>query len=344
MMTRQVKQAPRPRSFLEVQSLEDRLTPATFIVSGDDDNFGINPQPGEGKDTLRQAIIDANASSGVDTIEFDSTFFNTPRTIFLLAALPALSDDIVIVGTDKTNCIINGDSQYAIFQTSGTGINLEISNVTLEAGSAASGGGIGVADGTLMLSGSEIRDCTAIGDGGGIAVGGNLGISFVTIADCTASNGSGGGVYAANGNIYIEYPTFTGCTAPDDDFDPVAGPQAFGGGIAVVNSDLYMMAGAISGCTAFNDGGGVHADSSTVYLSISDCLAANGSGGGVAMLDSQLQGYYLNVDNCSAFDSGGGIEFDGDATNVAQFKNLLSPITPSSTAMAVVASASRPAS
>jgi len=90
----------RRRDFLHVMILEDRLTPATFIVDNDGDNLGINPAPGANKGTSRQAIIDANATAGSDTIEFDTTFFNVSRTIFQSTDLPALSGDTFIFGTD----------------------------------------------------------------------------------------------------------------------------------------------------------------------------------------------------------------------------------------------------
>jgi len=90
----------RRRDFLHVMILEDRLTPATFIVDNDGDNLGINPAPGANKGTSRQAIIDANATAGSDTIEFDTSFFNVSQTIFQFTDLPALSGDTIIFGTD----------------------------------------------------------------------------------------------------------------------------------------------------------------------------------------------------------------------------------------------------
>src|SRR5262245_62490994 len=73
----------RPR----LEPLEDRLAPATFTVRNTNDS---------GADSLRQAIIDANAASGADTIAFDGTVFNTPQTITLTSGELDISDDVTM--------------------------------------------------------------------------------------------------------------------------------------------------------------------------------------------------------------------------------------------------------
>src|SRR5207302_1589141 len=52
------------------RQLEDRTTPAVFSVITDTDNGGVNPAPFAGTGTLRQAIVDAAATSGTDDIIF----------------------------------------------------------------------------------------------------------------------------------------------------------------------------------------------------------------------------------------------------------------------------------
>src|SRR5262249_3606488 len=56
----------RRRPCLEL--LEDRTVSSTFLVTNTGDNGGVNPAPGAGTGTLRQAIIDANAHAGADVI------------------------------------------------------------------------------------------------------------------------------------------------------------------------------------------------------------------------------------------------------------------------------------
>jgi hypothetical protein len=65
---KKLRRAPR------LEQLEDRTVPSTFYVTNTGDNGGINPLPGAGTGTLRQAIIDANATpnvSGPDLIAFN---------------------------------------------------------------------------------------------------------------------------------------------------------------------------------------------------------------------------------------------------------------------------------
>src|SRR5205823_5285867 len=58
-----------------------------FVVNANDSGPG----------SLRQAIIDTNASPTVDTISLDSSFFATPRTIEITSEL-LVTDDLTITG------------------------------------------------------------------------------------------------------------------------------------------------------------------------------------------------------------------------------------------------------
>ncbi len=54
----------RTRAFLPfLEQVEDRVVLSTFYVTNTGDNLGVNPAPGAGTGTLRQAIIDSNAST-----------------------------------------------------------------------------------------------------------------------------------------------------------------------------------------------------------------------------------------------------------------------------------------
>src|SRR6185503_7653610 len=64
---------------------------ATFTVTNTNDS---------GPGSLRQALIDANAASGVDDIAFT---FAPPATISLLSALPAITDPLTINGLGASN-------------------------------------------------------------------------------------------------------------------------------------------------------------------------------------------------------------------------------------------------
>jgi uncharacterized repeat protein (TIGR01451 family) len=73
----------------------------TFAVTTTNDNpGGVDPAPGAGTGTLRQAIVDANANAGADTIQF-SIAGPAPHTIAPLAPLPAITESVTINGTSN---------------------------------------------------------------------------------------------------------------------------------------------------------------------------------------------------------------------------------------------------
>src|SRR5437762_9008218 len=83
---RTIRKVPhRVRPALE--ALEDRWVPSTTIVVN-------NPTdtPVLGQTDLRQAIVQANTNGGDQAIVFDSTVFNTAKTITLTGGQLELSD------------------------------------------------------------------------------------------------------------------------------------------------------------------------------------------------------------------------------------------------------------
>jgi hypothetical protein len=84
----------------------------TFCVVNTGDNSGTNPAVGAGTGTLRQAMVDANAAGGANTIGFaipTNPLSPTPQTITLAAALPTLNP--VDFGGTLTGLTIDGYSQ-----------------------------------------------------------------------------------------------------------------------------------------------------------------------------------------------------------------------------------------
>ncbi len=187
MNSRVIRHKDKVRSRIQVQHLEDRITPSSFTVLVETDNFGINTPIGAGTLTLRQAIVDANANPGPDTIEFDATFFSIPRTITLSNVLPDIKGDLSIAGTVATNCIITGSSSIRIFATDSSMMsNLTLSDLTLEDGftDVDGGGAIYIPNGSLSLSGVTITGSTAF-----VAIGKPIdgGAVFVSPGDVTIS-------------------------------------------------------------------------------------------------------------------------------------------------------------
>ena len=79
---------------------------STFEVANTGDNGGVNPAVGAGTGTLRQAIVDANAAGGAQTIAFDALGACGQR-IVLAAPLPDLNASITIDGYTATGSVQN---------------------------------------------------------------------------------------------------------------------------------------------------------------------------------------------------------------------------------------------
>ena len=89
---------------------------ATFVVNNNGDNGGVDPPPGAGTGTLRQAIVDANAAGGTNTINFSGLAPNTAVT--LSKPLPPITSSVTIDGAGNTPTV-NGNSNQAFMVDSG---------------------------------------------------------------------------------------------------------------------------------------------------------------------------------------------------------------------------------
>jgi hypothetical protein len=92
------------------------LSAATFTVTNTGDNLGVNPAPGAGTGTLRQAIIDANATAGADTIDFQA---GVTGTITLGSALPQITERVKINGPGAGVLTVSGASAFQVLNIAG---------------------------------------------------------------------------------------------------------------------------------------------------------------------------------------------------------------------------------
>lgn len=291
----------RPR----LTRLESHVMPSVFTVTNTNDN---------GSGSLRQAVLDANAASGADTVTF-SSLFNAPQSMTLTTGEILINGQLAIVGPGSSLATISGNKANRIFNTgsspSGTAIN--ISGLTLTDGRPAKttdyGGAIVAVDEALTLTNCVItgNNSGTFGFGGAVAVRNN---GTLTATDCvfinnTASNSgaidvygpssktilrrctisgnsatsnNGGGLYAMN------YLLVDGCTISGNIADGNGGGMSLGGKFAA--GGLTIRNSTLSGNSAFVDGGGVHLGYGTSgTLLIQNCTftanTAKGYGGGI---------------------------------------------------------------
>jgi len=116
-----------------------------------------------GPGSLRQAILDANAHAGHDTITFNPS---VSGTIVLTGTLPQITDTLTISGPGAGNLAISGADSYRVFDIASSAA-VTIAGVTVRDGSASDGGGIRSA-GMLLLDATNIVS----NSGGGVYLGG----------------------------------------------------------------------------------------------------------------------------------------------------------------------------
>jgi hypothetical protein len=271
-----------------LEALEYRAMPSTFTVTTTVDG---------GLGSLRQAILDANASPGADTI-------NVPAGSYQLTLGELqITDDLTIIGNNVPgSTVIDAGLQSRIFEV--FGVNANFSWLTMQNGLADHGGGI-LNDGGAMsvshcgLGGIQVNYAISNtngsdASGGGIySTGGSMAVSdsvFRNFSQPSASsNGEGGDIYATNCQVSIARSTFEGLT--------FGGPSgnAQGGSIYIANSTLTIADCTFSGNFAAGgggavagdaQGGGIYATGSTISISASQMLDENAFGG--------FGGYFTN--------------------------------------------------
>ena len=247
---------------LELLGLEERVVPATFTVVNNSDS---------GVGSLREAIINANATSANDTINF--SVVNSPCTIILGSALPNIATTstagtLTINGLSASNLTIDANQgNFRIF-TIDTGGNLTISGVTVTRAQHSSGGvGAFNNNGTLTVTNSTISGNISLGATGFYnAPGSTLNISNSTISGNTATQGSGGGIFNL-GTLSISNSTISGNTASFS-----GGGGGIRNGASGASGTFRVTNCTISGNSAIT-GGGIFNDSGT--LNIANTIIAN---------------------------------------------------------------------
>ena len=251
--------------FVSVRSGSGRVrsavaTPDVFTVTNLNDS-------GEG--SFRDAIAQANALAGADSIVFQDELSGT---ITLTSGELFITDDLTITGPGIFSIIVSGNHASRVFHV-GDGVNVSISGLTIADGNAPTGGGI-YSTGPLALTNVVVSGNSGGSAGGGIVIAN----STLTLDSSTISGnvaGSGGGILNANSVVTITKSTVSGNTANGG-----GGGLGEGGGIENCGT-LTIINSTISGNTASARGGGIYncADAANLsFVTLSGNSAPDGGG------------------------------------------------------------------
>ena len=139
-----------------------------------------------GPGSLRQAILNANANPGLDTIDFAP---GLSGTIVLTSGELQITDDVTIDGPGANRLIVSGNNASRVFEVDL--VHAAISGLTITGGLATAGGGIYNNGGTVTIDASTISgNFVSNGYGGAIYNSGTVTIDASTISDNSAGSTS----------------------------------------------------------------------------------------------------------------------------------------------------------
>src|SRR5215813_666627 len=187
-------------------------TTMTFTVTNTGDNGGVDPAPGAGTGTLRQAIVDANSNMGLDTIAFnipdtDPNCNATTKvcTITPAAVFPPITSPVIIDGytqrpcssktapCSRANTLTVGDDAVLLIEINGT--NVVGNQFVLNPGSGTESGGSGSTLKGLIVN--QVLGSFSINSSNGNTIAGNFigtdptGLSVVGTSDNTITIAGG---------------------------------------------------------------------------------------------------------------------------------------------------------
>ncbi|MGF1937655.1 MAG: DUF4347 domain-containing protein [Nostoc sp. ChiQUE02] len=200
-----------------------------------------------GAGSLRQALLNANATAGADTITFAGSVFTdaTPDIISLTSGQLTITDDVSIVGTGASKLTISGNNAFSVFEITGTGTDVNIDGLKIANANDLIYGSIFLdSNASLNLTNSTVSDNQ--GAVGGIFNRGNLNLTNTTISGNQGSS-LGGGVFNT-GTLSLTNSTVSGNRAYI-----YRSFNAYGGGIFNTGI-LKIMGSTVSNNTAYAEG------------------------------------------------------------------------------------------
>jgi predicted outer membrane repeat protein len=255
------------RRLLRLECLEDRALPAGFAVTTAADS---------GPGSLRQAVLDANAAPGPDTITFN---LPAPTNITLTGGPIGVTDSVAVVGPGAATLAVSGGDTTDIFTVTAPGLAVGLSGLTFEHGrSLNDAGAVTVSNGSpassLTLTGCVFSDNRTTFQGGAVRVAGPNTAGTLTVTDCTflrnLSGGNGGAIDSPGATLVVTGSTFANNDAPNE-----GGAISVGTGTASVTNSTFVGNSA-------STGGALAAVFGATYTLTNDTITGNSatSGGG----------------------------------------------------------------
>uniref|UniRef100_A0A8J7CZ89 VCBS repeat-containing protein n=1 Tax=Desmonostoc muscorum LEGE 12446 TaxID=1828758 RepID=A0A8J7CZ89_DESMC len=291
---------------------------ATVTIAANDTVVTNTNDSGEG--SLRQAILNANAFAGADTITFAGSVFAdaTPDTITLTSGELVITDALTINGLGASNLIISGNNASTVFNVndgSSNQIAVAINGLTITGGSNNTvGAGIFNVENLTLSDDIISNNNNNGGDVGAIENRGSL-----SLINSTVSNNIGflvGGIYN-NGTVSLTNSTLSN----NDGF--VTGGIFNEGLFNVTGSTVSNNSGAVTG--------GIENNGTTSTLSLTNSIVSDNTGGSNGGISISGTATLLNttISGNRSFGDGGGISISGTATlinttitnNTADFDN-----------------------
>ena len=176
-------------------------------------SFSVSNLNDSGTGSLRQALLDANASASTDDITFSLS-----GTISITSDLPNLAESVSINGSGQTVTLRASNTSQVLFINNGVVVSLNALTIT----NTTSNYGIGISnEGTLTVTNStftgntggsimnegiaKVTNSTFSGNAAGLNESGGIGnTGTLTVENTTFSNNTGTAVYNDGGTLHLK--------------------------------------------------------------------------------------------------------------------------------------------
>lgn len=295
------------------------LVPA---ASASADPYLVTNTKDSGEGSLRAAIVAANSHTGLDTIHIETT-----GTIELQSALQVIFDPISIFGFGADALEIRradtAGTSFSILGFSTDASPSYLNGFTVSNGRAAFGGGIRNAEGSLELSGVNVKGNEAVAEGGaddhaeggGIYSEGPLTVHASLISGnvaratggTTETIAAGGGI-AAFDSLTVGTSTIAGNRAEASGGDGIASAQ--GGGLLTPDQTEIDIS-TISGNSVDAEDGGTQ---------------TRAAGGGITAFEAKLTSATVTANSATSSGGAFGANLDAYMTTVVRNTILSNPL------------------